>query len=64
MRLIFSQNLRTIKNNPASAEEQSFKFSVTVVNKTAASVAQLVKRILLQAYSRTNGSFHSCTKTK
>jgi len=30
----FSENLRTI---PASAEEQSHKFSIKVVNKTAAS---------------------------
>jgi len=28
------------------------------VNKTAASAAQLVKRILLHAYSRTTTSFH------
>jgi len=32
MKLIFAQNLRTI---PASAEEQSLKFSIKVVNKTA-----------------------------
>jgi len=30
MRLIFAQNLRTI---PASAEEQSLKFAIKVVNK-------------------------------
>jgi len=35
--LFFAQNLRTI---PASAEEQSLKFSVKVVKKTAASAAQ------------------------
>jgi len=46
----FAQNLRTIKNNPASAEEQSLEFSVKVVNKTAASTAQLAKYILLHAY--------------
>jgi len=49
-RLIFAQNLRTI---PASAEEQSLKFSAKIVNKTAARVAQLTKRILLRAYTRT-----------
>jgi len=45
------------KNNPASAEEQSLKISVNVVNKTAASAAQLAKCILLHAYSRTTTSF-------
>jgi len=36
-----------IKNNPSldSTEEQSFKFSIEVVNKTAASATQLVKCI-------------------
>jgi len=37
--------------------QQKNKFSVKVVNKTAASVAQLIKRILLYAYSRTTASF-------
>jgi len=49
-RLIVSQNVRTI---PASAEEQSFKFSIKVVNKTAAIAVQFAKCILLHAYSRT-----------
>jgi len=40
-----------MKNNPASAEEQSLKFSVEVVNKIAASAAQLIKRILLFTYN-------------
>jgi len=44
-----------IKNNPASAEIQSLKFLVKVlVNKTAASAAQLAKCILLHAYLREN----------
>jgi len=42
-----------IKNNPASAEVQSLKFSV---NKTVASAAQLAKCILLHAFSRTIAS--------
>jgi len=46
-----------IKNNPASAGEQSLKLSVQVVNKTAASAAQSAKSILLHAYSRTTASF-------
>jgi len=54
MRLIFAQNLRTI---PASLEEKSHKFSVKVVNKTAASTAQLAKCILLQASACTTASF-------
>jgi len=37
---------------PASAEEQNLKFSVKVVNKTAASTAQLAKCILLHDASR------------
>jgi len=45
-----------MKNNPASAKEQSLKFSVKVVSKTAASAAQLAKCILLHAYSRTTAS--------
>jgi len=49
--------LLQIKNNPASAEEQNLKFSIKVLmNKTAASVAQLTKCILLHAYSRTTFS--------
>jgi len=48
--------LLKVKNNSASAKEQSLKFSVKVVNKTATSAAQLAKRILLQAYSRTTAS--------
>jgi len=59
-RLIFAQNLRTI---PASAEEQSLKFSVKVVNKTAASDAQLAKCILLHAYSSTILLVSSCSRT-
>jgi len=35
MRYIFAQNLRTI---PGSAEEQSFKFLVKILNKTVAKV--------------------------
>jgi len=46
-----------MKNNPALAEEQSLKFSVKVVYKTAASAAQLAKCILLHASSRTTTSF-------
>jgi len=46
-RLIFAQNLRTIS---ASAEEQSPKFLIKVVNKTAASATQFAKCILLHAY--------------
>jgi len=57
MRLIFAQNLRTI---PASAEEQILKFSVKLVNKTAASATQLAKGILLHAYSRTTASSQLC----
>jgi len=53
-RLIFAQNLRTIKKNPASAEEQVSTSSVKSVNKTAASAAQFAKCILLHAYSRYN----------
>jgi len=45
------------KNDPASAKEQNLKFSVKVVNKTAASAAPLAKRILLHVYSRTTASF-------
>jgi len=42
MSYVFAQNLRTI---PASAEEQSFKFLIKVVNKTVASATQLAKCI-------------------
>jgi len=47
-------------NNPASAEEQSLKFSVKVENKTAASASQLAKRILHHAYSLTTATFQLC----
>jgi len=40
-----------MKNNPASAEEQSLKFSIKVVNKTTASAAQFAKYIFLHTYS-------------
>jgi len=60
-RLIFVQNLRTI---PTSAEELSLKFSIKVVNKTAASAAQLAKCILLHAYSCTNAVPRCTTKNK
>jgi len=59
MRFIFAQNLKTII---ALAEEQSFKFSIKVVYKTAASAAQFAKCILLHAYSRTIAA-PSCTST-
>jgi len=39
-RLIFAQSLRTIS---ASTEEQSLKFSIEVVKKTAASDTQFAK---------------------
>jgi len=58
-RLSFAQNLRTI---PASAEEQSLKFSIKVRNKRAASSAQLAKCILLHAYSRKTAA-PSCAST-
>jgi len=51
--------LRTI---PASAEKQSLKFSVKIVNKTAAIVAQLAKRVLLHDYSRTSAA-PNCMRT-
>jgi len=38
-----------IKNNPASAEKQSLKFSTKVLKKAAASATQLAKCILLHA---------------
>jgi len=50
------------KNNSASAKEQSLKFSVKAVNKTAISATQLAKRILLHAYSSTTAS-SSCART-
>jgi len=50
--------------NPASAEEQNLKFLVKVVNKTAASGAQLAKRILLHVYSRKIASFQLREKNK
>jgi len=46
----FRNTLRTI---PASAEEQSLKFSVKVLSKTAASAALLAKCNFRHAYSRT-----------
>jgi len=49
-----------MKNNKFSAEE-SFKFSVKVVNKTA-SAAQLAKRILHHAFSL-QLSVSSCART-
>jgi len=42
--------LRTI---PASAEEQSLKFSIKVVTKQQQIAAQFAKCIILHAYSRT-----------
>jgi len=45
-----------IKNNLDSAEKQSLKFSIKVLNKAATSAAQLAKLILLHAYSRTTAS--------
>jgi len=58
-RIIFAQNLRTI---PTSADEQSLKIFIKVLNKTAASVAQFAKRILLHTYSRTTVT-RSCAST-
>jgi len=52
----FKNKLRTIL---ASEEKQSLKFSIKVVNKTAASGTQLAKCILLHVYSRTTAAF-SC----
>jgi len=52
--------LRTI---PASAEEQSLKFSVEVVNKTAASAAQLAKCILLHVVIHVQLLAPSCERT-
>jgi len=56
MRLIFAQNLRTIRT---SAEEKYIKFSIKVVNKTTASAAQFAKCILLHAYSRSTAALSS-----
>jgi len=42
----FKNKLRTI---PDSAEEQSLRFSIKIVNKTATSATQIVKCILLHA---------------
>jgi len=55
----FKNKLKAI---PALAEEQSLKFSIIVVNKIAASVAQFAKCILIHAYSRTTAA-SSCAKT-
>jgi len=53
-------------NNPASAEEQCLeqclKFSIKVVNKTAASARQTTMCILLHTYSRTTAA-RSCAST-
>jgi len=46
----FKNKLRTI---PDATEAQSLKFSIKVVNRTAASAAQFAKCILLHVYSRT-----------
>jgi len=46
--------LKQIKNNPR--EEQNLKFSIKIMNKTAACTAQLAKCILLHAYSRTTAA--------
>jgi len=56
MRPIFAQNLRTNKNNLVSAEEQSLKFAIKVVNKTAACAAQLAKCIILTRFLTYNCS--------
>jgi len=57
---MFADILRTIL--AASAEEQSIKFSIKVVNKTAASATQFAKCILLHAFSCTS-AVPSCTST-
>jgi len=49
----FKNKLRTIQ---PQQKEQSLKFSVKEVNKTAASAVQLTKCILLHAYSRKTAS--------
>jgi len=51
-----------LRTFPASAEEQSLKFSIKVVNKTAWSDAQFAKCILLHAYSHTIAA-PSCAST-
>jgi len=58
-RIIFAQNLRTI---PASADKQSLKFLIKVMNKTTVSAAQFAKYMLLHTYSRTNAA-RSCAST-
>jgi len=58
-KLIFVQNIRTIS---ASAEEQGLKFSIYVMYKIAANVAQLAYCILLHAYSLTV-AVSSCAST-
>jgi len=51
-------------NNPTSSEEQSLKFSIKVVNKTATSARQLANCILLHAYSHTGTTAAlSCAST-
>jgi len=53
MRLILSQNLRTNQEQSRPQhQKQSLKFSIKVVNKTAASAAKLAKCILLHSYLR------------
>jgi len=52
-KLIFAQNLRTIQ--PQQKNKVS-NFQLSIVNKTAASAAQLAKCILIYAYSRTTAS--------
>jgi len=44
------------------AEEQNLKFLIKLVNKTAASITQFVKCILLLAYSR-SPAVPSCATT-
>jgi len=53
--------LRTI---PASAEEQSLKFSIKIVNKTAESAAQFAKCILLHTYSCTTAAHSGASTNK
>jgi len=49
----FKNKLRII---PISAEEQSLKFPIKVVNKIAVNATQFAKCILLHAYSRTTST--------
>jgi len=59
--LKFQNKLGTI---PALAEEQSLKFFIKVMNKTAASAAQFASCILLHGYSCTTAALsHVSTKT-